>query len=215
MKDRGPWGMYCNLCGEENPLKANFCSSCGGGLSNLIESEDINQASSETTSNFLKSRFQERTRVQQVLIVLCAIWVVVSVPGIVSEIAKNVEPSNQIAEEENISTPEVEIPQDDSQPSYDSSADERVIPDPETGVDIYSLPTGNAYSTAYDYGVQQAESFISAGGLTRAIYGNLGGLQQSCKMILDTFMLLSGGSSTRQEYADFLYGCTVTVKRWY
>lgn len=207
--------MYCNSCGEENPQKANFCSSCGENLFISSENEEVDYATENSAQNFLKSKFQKLTRVQQILIVLCSILVVASVPGIVSEISKNVESSNQIVEEKNISAEEVEIPQEDPQPIYDSSADERVIPDPETGVDIYSLPAGNPYSTAYDYGVQQAESFISTGGLTRAMYGNLGGVQQSCKMILDTFMFISGGSSTRQEYADFLYGCAEVVKKWY
>jgi hypothetical protein len=93
--------------------------------------------------------------------------------------------------------------------------DEAVTPDPVSGVDIYSLPPGNENSIAYEIGAQEANSFILNGGLTRATYVNLGGLEQSCKFILDTFMALSGGSSTRQQYADFLLGCSSVVRSWY
>jgi hypothetical protein len=101
----------------------------------------------------------------------------------------------------------------DSQPEFD--IDEEIAPDPVSGVDISSLPSGNRNSTAYSNGVEQAESFIATGGLTRATYSNLGGLEQSCKFILDTFMFLSGGASTRQQYADFLLGCEKAVRNWY
>jgi hypothetical protein len=93
--------------------------------------------------------------------------------------------------------------------------DEKIAPDPVSGVDIYSLPPGTENSMAYDIGVQEANSFIINGGLTRATYNNLGGLEQSCKFILDTFMALSGGSSTRQQYADFLLGCSAVIQSWY
>jgi uncharacterized protein YceK len=96
-----------------------------------------------------------------------------------------------------------------------ANSEEEVSPDPETGVDIFSLPPGNSFTTAYDIGVEQAESFIATGGLTRATYVMLGGLNQSCKFILDSFMAYSGGSSTRQQYADFLLGCSTVVRSWY
>ena len=96
-----------------------------------------------------------------------------------------------------------------------TNSEEEVSPDPETGVDISSLPPGNSFTTAYDIGVEQAESFIATGGLTRATYVMLGGLKQSCKFILDSFMAYSGGSSTRQQYADFLLGCSTIVRSWY
>jgi predicted small secreted protein len=102
-----------------------------------------------------------------------------------------------------------------SEPAPETDSGEEVFPDPETGVDIYSLPSGNSFTTAYDIGAEQAESFIANSGLTRATYENLGGLDQSCKFILDTFMALSGGSSTRQQYADFLLGCSTVVRSWY
>ncbi len=92
---------------------------------------------------------------------------------------------------------------------------EQVAPDPVTGVDINSLPPGNQNSSAYEIGAQEADSFILNGGLTRATYSNLGGLEQSCKFILDTFMALNGGSSTLQQYADFLLGCSSVVRSWY
>ena len=83
------------------------------------------------------------------------------------------------------------------------------------GIDISSLPAGHSGTTAYQLGVTQAHSFIDQGGLTRAQVGNIGGIPQSCKFILDTFMALNGGSSTKQQYADFMLGCTVVVKAWY
>ncbi len=101
----------------------------------------------------------------------------------------------------------------ESQP--DLKVDEEITPDPVTGVDISTLPSGKRNSTAYEIGVEQANAFITTGGLTRATYSDLGGLENSCKFILDTFMLLSGGGSTRQQYADFLLGCTVVLKEWY
>ena len=94
-------------------------------------------------------------------------------------------------------------------------SEEEIAPDPETGVDISGLPSGKRNSNAYANGVEQANAFITTGGLTRATYSNLGGLENSCKFILDTFMLLSGGASTRQQYADFLLGCSVVIKEWY
>jgi predicted component of type VI protein secretion system len=97
----------------------------------------------------------------------------------------------------------------------ETNSEEQVSPDPETGVDIFSLPPGNSFTTAYDIGVEQAESFIATGGLTRATYVMLGGPNQSCKFILDSFMAYSGGSSTRQQYADFLLGCSTVVRSWY
>jgi hypothetical protein len=108
-------------------------------------------------------------------------------------------------------TSEEEIIQ--SQP--DLKVDEEITPDPETGVDISVLPSGKRNSNAYAIGVEQANAFITTGGLTRATYSNLGGLENSCKFILDTFMALSGGASTRQQYADFLLGCSVVLKEWY
>lgn len=93
--------------------------------------------------------------------------------------------------------------------------DEEIAPDPESGVDISRLPSGKRNSSAYAIGVEQANAFITTGGLTRAKYSDLGGLENSCKFILDTFMLLSGGASTRQQYADFLLGCSVVIKEWY
>ena len=113
--------------------------------------------------------------------------------------------------------PTVEIFNDpleqESRPEID--VNEEITPDPVSGVDISSLPSGNRNSTAYSIGVEQANSFITSGGLTRATYSNLGGLEKSCKFILDTFMLLSGGASTRQQYADFLLGCETVVRNWY
>lgn len=100
-------------------------------------------------------------------------------------------------------------------PQPELKMDTEIAPDPETGVDISRLPSGNRNSNAYATGVEQANAFISTGGLTRATYSNLGGLENSCKYILDTFMLLSGGASTRQQYADFLLGCSVVIKEWY
>ena len=70
-------------------------------------------------------------------------------------------------------------------------------------------------SNAYDIGVSQARSFIVGSGLTRALYDQLGGAQQSCQMILDTFMALQGGSSSDQEYSDFISGCLEVVNAWY
>lgn len=100
-------------------------------------------------------------------------------------------------------------------PQPELKMDEEIAPDPETGVDISALPSGKRNSNAYANGVEQANAFITTGGLTRATYSNLGGLENSCKFILDTFMLLSGGASTRQQYADFLLGCSVVLKEWY
>ena len=94
-------------------------------------------------------------------------------------------------------------------------ADELIAPVPGSGVDISSLPSGTRNSPAFSNGVIQAESFITTGGLTRATYSDLGGLKQSCKFILDTFMFLSGGASTRQQYADFLLGCSIVIQEWY
>lgn len=108
----------------------------------------------------------------------------------------------------------LEVPlEQESQPEL--RMDEEIAPDPETGVDISRLPSGKRSSNAYAIGVEQANAFITTGGLTRATYSNLGGLENSCKFILDTFMLLSGGASTRQQYADFLLGCSVVIKEWY
>jgi hypothetical protein len=108
----------------------------------------------------------------------------------------------------------LEVPQEqESQPEL--KMDEEIAPDPETGVDISALPSGKRNSNAYANGVEQANAFITTGGLTRATYSDLGGLENSCKFILDTFMLLSGGASTPQQYADFLLGCSVVIKKWY
>lgn len=86
---------------------------------------------------------------------------------------------------------------------------------PVDQVDFNSLPQGSFGSTAYDIGVQQAEEFIYTSALTRAMYSTLGGLEQSCKVILESFMAYEGGNSTLQQYADFLYGCKTVVRDWY
>lgn len=82
-------------------------------------------------------------------------------------------------------------------------------------VDYNSLPQGFLDSTAYDIGAQQAEEFIYTSALTRALYDTLGGLEQSCRVVLESFMAYEGGSSTLQQYADFLYGCETVVRDWY
>jgi hypothetical protein len=82
-------------------------------------------------------------------------------------------------------------------------------------VDYNSLPQGFLGSTAYDIGAQQAEEFIYTSALTRALYDTLGGLEQSCRVVLESFMAYQGGSSTLQQYADFLYGCETVVRDWY
>jgi hypothetical protein len=69
-------------------------------------------------------------------------------------------------------------------------------------------------SNAYDIGVSQAQSFIDGGGLTRAKYDALGGADASCQFILATFMGLAGGSSTDQQYSDFISGCLEVIKKW-
>jgi len=108
-----------------------------------------------------------------------------------------------------------ESPAEDFESPSEFIGDEEITPDPVTGVDIYSLPLGTENSIAYEIGAEEANSFILNGGLTRAIYDNLGGLEQSCKFVLDTFMALNGGSSTRKQYADFLLGCSAVVESWY
>ena len=82
-------------------------------------------------------------------------------------------------------------------------------------VDLNSLPQGFLGSTAYEIGAQQAEEFIYTSALTRALYDTLGGLEQSCRVVLESFMAYEGGSSTLQQYADFLYGCETVVRAWY
>lgn len=82
-------------------------------------------------------------------------------------------------------------------------------------IDYKTLPQGFSDSTAYEIGAQQAEEFISTSALTRALYDTLGGLEQSCRVILESFMAYEGGSSTRQQYADFLFGCETVVRDWY
>lgn len=82
-------------------------------------------------------------------------------------------------------------------------------------VDYNSLPQGSLGSSAYEIGAQQAEEFIYTSALTRALYVTLGGLEQSCRVVLESFMAYEGGSSTLQQYADFLYGCESVVRDWY
>ena len=82
-------------------------------------------------------------------------------------------------------------------------------------VDYNSLPQGSLGSSAYEIGAQQAEEFIYTSALTRALYDTLGGLEQSCRVVLESFMAYEGGSSTLQQYADFLYGCETVVRDWY
>ena len=91
---------------------------------------------------------------------------------------------------------------------------EQVVPDPVTGVDIDSLPQGRSGTDAYYTGYEESQQFIVTGAITRAQYERFGGTTQSCKFILDSFMAYNGGSSTRQQYADFLEGCRVALGTW-
>jgi hypothetical protein len=78
-----------------------------------------------------------------------------------------------------------------------------------------STATGGNNSTAYKIGFETAQSYISTGALTRAIYEQLGGLGGSCEYILNSYMAYHGGSSSNQEYADFKQGCSAAVRAWY
>ena len=84
-----------------------------------------------------------------------------------------------------------------------------------SGIDISNLPNGQTGTPAFKIGVSEATSYIQSGALNRAMVGNLGGITESCKFILETFMALNGGKSSQQQYADFMLGCETIVKAWY
>jgi hypothetical protein len=103
-----------------------------------------------------------------------------------------------------------------SNPSPAPATPTKPSPSPTGGIDLSTLPQAiDVTSAAYQTGMQQAQAFIDSSALTRAIYDELGGLVPSCKYVLDSFLAYYGGSSTNQQYADFLGGCQEVVKSWY
>ncbi len=87
---------------------------------------------------------------------------------------------------------------------------------PYLSIDRYSLPTSDESSVAYLIGEQQALEWLSVGSLDR-IWNltNPADSWEFCHLqVLGTFMSLSGGQSTPQEYSDFIGGCTSVVDIW-
>jgi hypothetical protein len=86
---------------------------------------------------------------------------------------------------------------------------------PKTGVDVSRLPPGHEGTVAFDNGILVTKDFIQTSALTRQIFDMVGGFQGSCKYILDTLEISYGGSSTNQQYADFMLGCLKVLKAWH
>jgi len=87
---------------------------------------------------------------------------------------------------------------------------------PFDSVTKYSLPGANTDSVAYSIGEQQALEWLTTGSLRQLWYStNSTDSWEFCKtLVLGTYMGLSGGQSTPQEYADFIEGCTPVVDFW-
>ena len=203
--------MNCPSCNKEAGPQDTFCSSCG---SKIIQSSEpfariaieSGARSTAESSYFVVGNY----KIKKTHLAIFALVVLVF-GGIQGLANKGNEFSNNAPVQQNLSADN----NSSNSTSSNSDANATLAPDPSTGVDVNQLPSGNEGTNEYYLGQQEAQSFIDNSGLTRAIYDQLGGLDQSCKFILDTFMALNGGASTKQQYADFLLGCAAIVKAWY
>jgi hypothetical protein len=63
--------MYCNNCGDENPITSKFCSSCGSSLGK--NSEELIELEVNLKSNSPKKGFNRFSRLQQILALVCLV----------------------------------------------------------------------------------------------------------------------------------------------
>lgn len=63
--------MYCNNCGDENPITSKFCSSCGSSLRK--NSEELIKLEVNLKSNSPKKGFNRFSRLQQILALVCLV----------------------------------------------------------------------------------------------------------------------------------------------
>ena len=63
--------MYCNNCGDENPVKSKFCSSCGSSLIKI--DDELIKLEDNPESRTSKKGFHRFSRLQQILAVMCLV----------------------------------------------------------------------------------------------------------------------------------------------
>ena len=213
---------YCPSCGNEIIPNSKFCNSCGFNIEQVFSGKlDSGLSDPESRSSRISpsSEISSANDFKSKKNVLWAFIGIVAIVGFAIFLnSKSSDNSNLNNSVTTASTTQQSTSTENSSVNNDPGApdpNETLAPDPSSGVDISDLPRGHSGSNAYKYGVSEAQSAIQESALTRATYDQLGGLKQSCKYVLDTFMALQGGSSTRQQYADFLLGCATVVKNWY
>lgn len=202
--------MFCSQCGNASKDSDKYCVSCGSPLNKKIEPEIVNENTAQVeevedqVSQIDHSKGQNKMIAYLLPLLVIIVVAAISINSNGDNSSKNTSDSASVAND--IIDSSQELVPDNS---------ETLAPDPETGVDISNLPPGRFGTNEYNYGVGETQAFINGSALTRATYDNLGGLEMSCKFVLDSFMALNGGSSTKQQYADFLLGCADVVTDWY